>query len=312
MRGPSCVRGFVTSGLLATAVSMHSVAHASPADVSLAEAEFRRGRAAVESGDYAAACPAFAESLRLDYAPGTLLNLAACEEHQGRLTRAWEHYTQLAERLPDTDERREIAVERSSSLGEAVPRLTVVVATTAPPATRVERDGVALDGASLGALLPLDPGPHTVAVDAPGRSARRWAVTLRPGERRVLVVEPGGPMPPARARGTGGGARAAAWVVGGAGAVALGVGAFFGVRALTQRSDSDSRCSGTVCSDPAGAQLYEQAQSSARIADVSLSAGVLALAAAGFLLLTSRPDDAPSTAPSVSLGVGAGGLGGTW
>ena len=70
-----------------------ATAQSSPSDASVAaEALFSAGRADVERGDYASACPKFADSQRLDPAPGTLINLADCEEHVGQLARAWQHW----------------------------------------------------------------------------------------------------------------------------------------------------------------------------------------------------------------------------
>src|SRR5262245_59061569 len=57
-----------------------------------AEALFRAGRAATARGDHAAACTHYRESYRLEQAPGTLLNLALCEETLGKLASAWQHY----------------------------------------------------------------------------------------------------------------------------------------------------------------------------------------------------------------------------
>ena len=49
---------------------------------------FREGRALMKDGDLAAACPKLEESLRLDPAVGTLMNLAECHERQGRTASA--------------------------------------------------------------------------------------------------------------------------------------------------------------------------------------------------------------------------------
>lgn len=46
-------------------------------------------RGLVQKGDWAAACPKFEESERLDPGIGTLYHLADCYEHVGRLATAW-------------------------------------------------------------------------------------------------------------------------------------------------------------------------------------------------------------------------------
>src|SRR5690242_7148142 len=90
-----------------------------------AEALFHDGRAAAQKGDWETACPKFRESQRLDPAAGTLLNLADCEEHRGKVATAWQLFRQVVESLPPTDERVPLAKDRASALEKRLPRLTV-------------------------------------------------------------------------------------------------------------------------------------------------------------------------------------------
>jgi len=257
-------------------------ARAGGRDPAAAEVLFRDGRARMEAGDVAGACPKFAESLRLDYAPGSLLNLAACEERLGRLASAWQHYVQLSELLPPSDERRGYARERAATLERRLPRLTIRL-TKRELGARVSRDDVELGSASLGEPLPVDPGEHRVVVDAPGRAAAQFFVTVREGERRVLDVAPAPPPPTNGQRNVG-------WVVGGAGVVSVATGAYFGVRAIDA---------------PPG----ESSQSFARAADVTIGLGVVALVVAGCLLFYTPSDEA---APRAALRITPTGVGGTW
>jgi tetratricopeptide (TPR) repeat protein len=84
---------------------------ASAGDPPAAQALFKQGRDAAKRGDHATACEKFAESYRLDPAPGTLLNLGDCKERLGMLASAWQYYTAAAEQL--SDERTDIARQRS-------------------------------------------------------------------------------------------------------------------------------------------------------------------------------------------------------
>lgn len=293
-----------------------SSARASPEDAAMAETLFRDGRSRVEAGDYTRACSLFAESLRLDYALGTLLNLAACEERVGRLLVAWEHYAELLDCLPGGDERRALVLERQAALDRVVPRLTVVLAAGAPGDTRVMRDATELRGASLGVPMPVEVGAHTIVVDAPGRAAQRWEVRLAAGERRSLLVTPGGPQtaplePAARPSEHASTLRTVAWIVGGAGVASLAVGTSFGIMALNKRSDSDALCSGDTCRSPGGPQAYEDAKSFALAADVTLGLGLVAVATAGTLLLSTAAPEPPDT-PRASLHLTPFGLGGTF
>src|SRR5262245_40491856 len=68
------------------------------------ETLFRAGRDAMQRGDATSACAKFRESYRLEQAPGTLLNIAVCEEALGELCNAWQHYQDLIHELPADDD----------------------------------------------------------------------------------------------------------------------------------------------------------------------------------------------------------------
>src|SRR5205085_12007916 len=92
-----------------------------------AEALFRDGRDAFKKGDWATACPKFAESQRLDPATGTLFNLADCEEHAGKTASAWLRWRDLIDalRTNQTDERYAMAQQHASALEARLPKLRV-------------------------------------------------------------------------------------------------------------------------------------------------------------------------------------------
>src|SRR5579871_2746595 len=96
---------YATALVASLAALSATPARADERDPTAAESLFRSARAAVDRGDYATACPQFAESQRLDPAPGTLMNLADCEEHLGRVASAWEHFVQAREQLKTGDDR---------------------------------------------------------------------------------------------------------------------------------------------------------------------------------------------------------------
>lgn len=99
----------------------------------------------------------------------------------------------------------------------------------------------------------------------------------------------------------------AAWLVGAGGIASLGVGTYFGARALAERSMSDATCAGAACS-AAGLGAYDSARSDARAADVAIGIGVVALGVGTFLLFSSGSDARHATA----LHVTAGGLRVVW
>ena len=303
--------GFVAACAVACMTS--AVALADSPDPAAAEALFREGRERAEAGDWAKACPLFVESNRLDFALGTSMNLAACEEHIGKLAAAWERYSGLLEALPPDDDRRAFVTESVARLERVVPRLTILLAAPLVDGTTVTRDGVDLRSASVGVDLPVDPGEHSIVVSAPGRAARSYAVALAPGQRLALRAETGEPI--AEAGRTGGpprtASRTAGWILGGIGVGALAVGTFLGVRALSERSASDSLCTMGVCRNQAGLDDYDAAKSAALGADIALAVGAVSLAVGGYLVITSMTKARPSPA-AASFRVTPSGVGLSW
>ena len=301
----------VSSGLLGSFAA--GTALAGGPDPAGAEALFRDGRRAADAGDYPVACARFEESERLDPAPGTLLNLADCEENRGQLARAWEHFRQLYDQLPVSDERRGIADARARALEPRAPRLRVLL-TSSVPAT-VTRDDVVLGKSSLGVRLPVDPGPHSVVVSSPGRKDRRYSVVLAERQELELPVSPGEPLPgqayaqpaaappasptqaetPAPPAAAGNGLApesnprgTATLVLGGVGAASLAAGATFGVLALSQLGSSNASCAGGVCSNQGAINEFHSAQSFALAADIGLGVGLACVGSAVVLALTGH------------------------
>jgi len=304
-----------------------------------AEALFRQGREAMKRGDYTSACPKFAESQRLDPGGGTLLNLADCEEKQGRLASAWQHFVEASETLPPSDARVAHAKSRASTLEKRVPRLTVNLAADAPNGTKVVRDNTELTRASLGTPLPVDPGRHVIVVATPSREDRRVEVSLDEGQSRTVDVALGPARPgesissqapesaarpesqaPTSTASRGSGLRTVGYVLGGLGVVGLGVGSYFAYRASSKDADSrewlnpDGSCQlGSPCAD-----LTHESRAAQTVDIVSFIAGGFALVGGIVLVVAFPPRDDKSAEKHLSLGpmVGpAGGgavVGGSW
>lgn len=304
----------LSRSLVVASALFAAAAHAQPArDPAAAEVLFREGRDAFKRGDWASACPKFAESQRLDPSAGTLFNLADCEEHAGKITSAWQHWQELAETLRATpgDERRAVAQKHASDLAPRLPRLKIVWSGGAPPNATVRRDGIELGPASLGEALPVEAGHHTIEVRVQGHapktftaSAREGAVVdvaISPGEATEAPV-PGGtetkPPPPTEAKppptptgpapdggapvlregtSTSSALTPVGWTLVALGSLVTVGGVAFGGGALAEKSTVDAECGAKVCT-PAGVSAAQTGQTLATVSTVGFIVGPILLA----------------------------------
>jgi hypothetical protein len=253
MRRKTMGRWVVSAVVLAGVVALGSTAQAQGKDPVAAEALFQQGREAAKKGDFATACPKFSESYRLDPTAGTLFNLADCEEHTGKVASAWQHFQQVAQEFPASDERVPYAREHAGQLEKKLPRLTIKLASGAPAGSKVLRDGIEMGQASLGSALPLDPGLHTLVVTAPGRKEMRVEVTLGEGQSEQVTLvagEPGAgtttvpankPGPESKPSG-GGSSPTEGYVLLGVGAASLVAGGITGAMVLGKKSTVSDGC----------------------------------------------------------------------
>jgi hypothetical protein len=291
-------------------------------DVAAAEVLFREGRALMEEGKYAAACPKLAESFEQDPGTGTLLALAMCREKAGQLASAWASYGQVASRSKRDGraDREQAARERMQALEPRLSRLTITIdpETAALPGLSVKRDGAPVGTGAWGTAMPLDPGEHVIEAVAPGRQA--WSAKVSIGAERdaqtvrvpALAVAENAPPAATTPVSTSAAQQDAApplvkegppfrtigLIVGGAGVVALGVGGIFALKAknANEESKEDDHCNAANQCDAVGGQRRDDAVNAATGATVSFIAGGV-LAAAGvtlFVLGASREPSAVS------------------
>ena len=303
------MRAFVAGAIV---IMAHATpAHADDRDAVLAETLFREGRAAIDAGDLPTACAKFEHSYRLDPAPGTLLNLADCEERRGRLATAWERFNRMYDTLAPNDDRRTLARTRADAVASRLPRVKVTLASGTPANARVLRDGVFVDPAAIGTLVPIDPGAHVLVVHADGRRDEKLELTMAEGERRDVTLHAGSLLPPPPPIVVApppehhalGGRRIAGLVVAGAGVLALGSGGILGGIALGTQSQSQQTCSNGVCSDQHGVDLHAQAQTQALVADVLFVASAALVATGAVLFFTGKP-----SAKAASVGFAPNGI----
>ncbi|MBK7581900.1 MAG: hypothetical protein IPI67_17035 [Myxococcales bacterium] len=280
-------------------------------NVSVAEGLFRDGRELMDKGDYAAACPKLRESQRLDPSPGTLLNLAACEEKQGKTASAWASYLAAA-RLARTQNRTNIAEEAKQRAAELEPKVSYlkIVLSERVPGIQVKIDDVSLESAALGSKIPVDPGERTVSIGAPGHKTLEMKIKigtdhdsqtvnvpkLEPGESGASPSEPTKPATkpapgasPVLNERDAAGPPIVAYVVGGVGVVALGVGTAFAFMAKSAYDDAEGKCpTKTGCGKDA-VDLRDKAETRANIANIGVGLGIVGIGVGAVLLLTHSP-----------------------
>jgi hypothetical protein len=221
-------------------------------DSAAAEALFQEARKLVKAGDYAAGCPKFEAALALYPSASTMLNIADCREHEGKIASAWEAYHRALVLNRETE-----GAKRQESIAEAIkegirklePRLPklLIKVESPPPGVTVLRDGQELPTSALGEALPADPGAHEVTVSAAGYRSETRSVTLREGETTKLDIS----LVKGEGSSDGRGVPTWVWVTGGAGIVLTGVSFIFladnrsAVSAL--RENCPTSDSGTVC-----------------------------------------------------------------
>lgn len=337
-------RSKATGALLALSVvtlSAGARAYGSPADVAAAQGLYDDARKLMKDGNFATACPKLEESNRLDKSVSTEFHLADCYEHVGRTASAWALFLQVASesKAQGRNDGEQLARDRAAALAPKVAHLTVnVPAASRADGLELKRDGEALGQGQWNTAVPIDAGKHVIAASAPGRQPWETNVEVADGKTASVDVpaleQAAAPPPsatpattapapsgaPAAANGSvstvpgsdqpsgGSGRKTIALVVGGAGVVALGVGGFFGLSAMSKNSDSnaDGHCAGNKC-DAVGTAARNDAISAGNLSTIFVGVGAAALIAGGILWFTAPSSTATTgEARRVDVGVGPG------
>jgi serine/threonine-protein kinase len=292
---------------------------AGPQDQAAAVALFQEARKLATAGDYAQACPKFAEAQRLFPTTGTLLSLGDCYEKAGKLASAWGAFkdAEITSRNQGDAEREREGQRRAEALAPRLAKLAIVV----PPAVRVsgftlKRDGDVVGEAAWGTALPVDVGQHTIEANAPGYQPFSTVVRIESnGAAASIEVPPlqrvptDGPRAEAPPPGFWTGQRIAGVVVGSTGLVSLGVAAGFAAHAASKNSESKQNCSPmdmNFCND-LGVSLRNDAKSAAAISTATTIVGAAAIVG-GVVLFATGSASKPQRAARLEVTGRIGGL----
>lgn len=297
-----------------------------------AEALFREGRELLKAGKIDEACNKLAESQRIDPSPGTLHNLAECRLKQGKTASAWATFIEAANLARNRGDKREAGSRaRADDVAKELSYLTIEVSKKVP-GLQIKHGDVVVQEGSLSTKIPVDPGAIRVEATAPGHKSWSSTVEVARGAGvkvvKVPALEPApepapsasaAPPPPSASTATAPpspppSAPAASpaqpvaalsadnasslgptvgWVLGGVGLVALGAGAYFGVKAGSTYDDAKSRCPTLKGCDPAIKTDRDRANTQANIANVAIGAGVVAVGVGAFLIIRGSGGDPP-------------------
>lgn len=166
-----------------------------------AQTLFLEGRQAIDANDWNKGCPKVRESLELFAVANSHFTVAQCDERDGHIIAALDHWERGMALVDATDKRATVAKDRIATLEPRVPRIRVVIPPASASAT-VWLDDVQLDPAALTTPLRVDPGKHVFVVRAKGREDNRREIDIAEKERTEFVATIGaisatGPTPTA-------------------------------------------------------------------------------------------------------------------
>ncbi len=318
------MRRSVTIGVLLCGAlslcSLHGYAEPTSSNKALATELFDNAEKLMASSDYAAACPKYRESQRLDPELGTQLHLADCYEKAGKTASAWAAFKDATEVAAKRgDPREQAARDHATALEAKLSRLTINVRDPTTPGLEVRLDGEAIGRAAWGLGAPVNPGSHKIEASATGR--KPWSTTVNVSANAAketvtvpqLKEDPQAPVAAAPAAmapaappvqtprhdqgaAQGGTQRTIGVVVAGAGVVGLAVGGVLGLGAKSKFDEASSHCDGDAC-DPTGIALRHEAVGRGNTATIVFGIGAAALVAGGVIWLT-----APNGTTEVGLG----------
>ncbi len=288
------------------------------AEKSEADRLFDEGTALMNEGKFAEACPKIEQSVKLDPGVGGYLWLADCFERGGRTYSAYKAFKDAEKLAIDTKDpkgRDKIAAKRAAALEPKLSKLTLVPPKPAPDGMRIAIDGRDVSAADLGAAILVDPGPHTIVMEAPHTKRVEQTVNVAEANTASVVLvlgqedkPPPPPPPPEESGGAGTPMRIAGGALGGVGLVGIVVGSVFGIIASSKLSDSnaDNHCDAANTCDSIGLAARSQAKDAATISTIMFIAGGVALAA-GITLFVLAPSKKSSSSVALVPGVAPGG-----
>jgi hypothetical protein len=329
-RGPGrCLTrlALLTAWMLAPAMAS---AQADAQQKAAAEALFDEAYQLLTQGQYENACRRFEQSQEIDPGVGTLLYLGDCFERSGKTASAWATFREAssAALAAGQADRARMADERARKLSPTLSRLVLLVPQEdRAPGFELLLDGKPLSPALFGSPFPVNPGQREITARAPGLTTWSYVAEVKPNADYRSVQVPvlaaasstgavaaasassaegivrTPPMDTPSPAGTSTVDHTLAFVVGGAGLAAIGVGVIFGVRAADKDEESKADCPSS-CSTEEGAELNQSARTSALVSNISYGVGIAAIATSIYLYFSASPSSGAGKTASTGLQLG--------
>jgi len=299
-----------------------ALAQSTAGNKAAAEALFEEGATLMRKQEYQEACGKLEASQNLDSGLGTLMLLSDCYEKTGRTASAWATFREAAAvaRGQGDGDREKVARTRADALEPNLARLVVhgPERTMQLPGLEVKMAGQPIAKAQWGTLIPVDPGEVRFDVSAPGYKPWTLQAQVVPGPSQTAIdipelqavdpeaqtagetgaVSSGGdqknPASDTGAADSGSTLKTTGLVLGIAGVVAVGVGSYFGLQAMSKNDDSKKDCSKNICDSQDGLDAREDAQSAATGSTIAFVLGGALLVGGGVLYFTADSDAAAS------------------
>ena len=308
----------VAVALVLSAPAFERAASAQPAaDQAGAFAEAQK---LFDAKDYAGALPKFKALADETKSPNARLYVARSLRELGRIAEAYDEMeatvkdaSARAEGEKKYEKTRDAAAAELALLQGKIGKLTIAVA-DAPAGTRVTLNGTEVSAERLATPITVVPGPQRVEISGPGIETIRRDVDVNGGETKTLPVavrataetpEADTPKPQPEtdtgkpATTTGGELRIAGIVAG-----SLGVAAFATFAATAVLSDQrfatlEDECGGARCTDPKYADVVDEGKTFELVANVTVIAGSVLVAAAIPMIIWGGPTEAEPAVTAV-------------
>jgi hypothetical protein len=311
-----------------TAGSFASPAYAqSDDDRATARALGQDGEQALDSKDFRTAEDRFRRADKLVHAPTLMLGLARALAAEGKYLEAQETYNRIVREglPPGAPEPFKRALEAAKKEVDTVAPKVAGVTITVKNATgaditdpKVVLDEKPVNSASLGVKRAVDPGPHTLRVNADGYKAFEVTFTVAEGasldEPVVLESQAAAPAaiaPALSTNGAGGLGTSSTsttasseghkrsvlpWVAFGVGGAGLVLGGITGLLAVGDHSTLKNNCPGGAC-PPAQSGNLSSYHTMGMLSTVGFTLAGVGVAG-GVVLLATQPKDTGSSAPA--------------